>query len=106
MDITSGGCGFRDRPPFAKKQRHGTTSAPQTVKLTNTGKTALKISAMKTAGQFTMTSTCGESVVAGGSCMLSVTFSPTTKGAKSGAIAISDSASSKPQVIQLAGTGT
>ena len=89
-----------------KKQKHGTTSAPQTVKLTNSGKTALKISAMKATGQFGMTSTCGEGVAAGKSCNISVTFSPTTQGAKSGTVTIEDSASSKPQVIELSGTGT
>ena len=89
-----------------KKQKHGTTSAPQTVKLTNTGKTALKISMMKVTGQFGMTSTCAVSVAAGKACSISVTFSPTTQGAKSGTITLEDSASSKPQVIELSGTGT
>jgi FG-GAP-like repeat/Abnormal spindle-like microcephaly-assoc'd, ASPM-SPD-2-Hydin len=89
-----------------KKQATGTTSAPQTVTLTNTGKTALTVSSMKATGQFAMTSTCGTSVAAGANCTISVTFSPKTKGAKSGTISINDSASSKPQVIELSGTGT
>jgi hypothetical protein len=89
-----------------KKQKHGTTSAPQTVTLTNTGKTELTISAMKAAGQFAMTSTCGLSVAAGANCTISVTFSPKTQGAKSGTLSILDSASSRPQVIELSGTGT
>jgi hypothetical protein len=89
-----------------KKQPVGTTSAPQSVTLTNTGKTALTISSMKATGQFGMTSTCGASVTAGANCSISVTFSPKTKGAKSGTITINDSASSKPQVIELSGTGT
>jgi hypothetical protein len=89
-----------------KKQEHGTTSAPQTVTLTNTGTTELKISAMKAAGQFAMTSTCRESVAADAACTISVTFSPKTQGAKSGTVTIDDSASSKPQVIALSGSGT
>jgi hypothetical protein len=89
-----------------KKQEHGTTSAPQTVTLTNTGKTELKISSMKASAQFGVTSTCGSSVAAGANCAISVTFSPKTQGAKSGTVTINDSASSKPQVIELAGTGT
>jgi len=88
-----------------KKQQHGTTSAPQTVTLTNAGKTALTISSMKATGQFNMTSTCGATVAPGADCTISVTFTPKTKGAKSGAITINDSASSRPQVIQLSGTG-
>jgi hypothetical protein len=89
-----------------KKQKHGTTSAPQTVKLTNAGKTELNFSAMKTTGQFAMTSTCGQSIAAGADCTISVAFSPKTQGAKSGTITINDSASPKPQVVELSGTGT
>jgi FG-GAP-like repeat/Protein of unknown function (DUF1573) len=89
-----------------KKQEHGTTSAPQTVTLTNTGTTELKISAMKASAQFGMTSTCRESVAPGAACTISVTFSPKTQGAKSGTVTINDSASSKPMVIELSGSGT
>jgi hypothetical protein len=88
------------------KQATGTTSVPQTVTLTNTGAEALHIASMVVKGQFQMTSTCGASVAAGGYCEISVTFSPQSKGAKSGTVILEDSASSKPQVIELAGTGT
>ena len=87
------------------KQTVGTTSAPQTVALTNTGKTALTISSMQASSQFAVTSTCGSSVATGANCSISVTFSPTSTGPKSGTATIHDSASSKPQVIQLYGTG-
>jgi hypothetical protein len=89
-----------------KKQSVGTTSTPQTVTLTNTGKTELKISSMKATGQFGVTSTCGASVAPGANCTVSVTFSPKTQGTRLGTVTISDSASSKPQVIELSGTGT
>ena len=89
-----------------KKQSVGTTSTPQTATLTNRGTTTLKISSMKTTGQFGMTSTCGASVAAGANCAISVTFSPKSKGAKSGTVTINDSASSKPMVIELSGTGS
>jgi hypothetical protein len=88
------------------KQATGTTSEPQTVTLTNTGTTELKIASMKAAGEFGMTSTCKKSVAAGANCTISVRFTPPTQGAKSGTITILDSASSKPQVIELLGTGT
>jgi archaellum component FlaF (FlaF/FlaG flagellin family) len=84
----------------------GTTSAAQTVTLTNTGASALTISSMKVKGQFGMTSTCGASVAPGASCTISVTFSPLTQGSKSGTVTILDSASSKPQVIELSGPST
>jgi hypothetical protein len=88
------------------KQAAGTTSAPQTVTLTNTGQTALTIAAVAVKGQFAMTSTCGSTVAPGRSCAIDVTFSPQSKGAKSGTVSIHDNASSKPQVIALSGIGT
>jgi Abnormal spindle-like microcephaly-assoc'd, ASPM-SPD-2-Hydin len=84
----------------------GTKSAAQSVTLTNTGKTELKISTIKTTGQFASTSTCGTGVAAGAHCTISVTFSPESRGSKSGTVTILDSASSKPQIIVLSGTGT
>jgi hypothetical protein len=105
--LNTGAVSFLPTTPLAfKKQAVGTTSAAQTVTLTNTGKTELKISSMKVTGQFGMASTCGKAVTAGADCTISVTFSPRTQGPKSGTVTINDSASTKPQVIELSGTGT
>lgn len=84
----------------------GTTSASQAVTLTNSGTAAMTISSMKALGPFTMASSCGRSLAQDASCNISASFSPKTQGSASGTITISDSASSKPQVIELAGTGT
>ena len=89
-----------------KKQAVGTTSQPQMVKVTNTGTTALRIASMKASTEFAVTSTCGSSVAAGANCTISATFSPTQQGTVHGTISIIDSASTKPQVIELLGTGT
>ncbi len=105
--LNTGVVSFSPTTPLSfKKQAVGTTSAPQKVTLTNTGAAALSISALKAAGEFAMTSTCHATVAAGAKCTISVTFSPKSKGAKSGTVSITDSASSKPQVIELSGTGT
>jgi hypothetical protein len=105
--LNTGVAAFSPTTPLVfKQQAIGTKSAAQKVTLTNNGKTPLTISAMKMAGQFTMISNCGKGVAVGKSCTISVTFSPTSQGAKSGTITINDSASSKPQVIELSGTGT
>ena len=105
--LNTGAVSFSPTTPLNfNKQAVGTKSAARTVTLTNTGKTALTITLMKATGQFGMTSTCGSSVAASANCAISVTFSPKTKGAKSGTVTINDSASSKPQVINLSGTGT
>jgi hypothetical protein len=87
-------------------QSTGTTSNAQTVTLTNTGATELKIKSMKASAEFAVTSTCGSAVAAGANCTISATFSPTKQGAVQGTISIIDSASSKPQVIELLGMGT
>ena len=89
-----------------KKEAVGTTSAPQTVTLTNTGTTELKIQSMRASAEFAMKSTCGQRVAPGAKCTISATFSPTKQGAQQGTISIIDNASSKPQVIELLGTGT
>jgi hypothetical protein len=105
--LNTGVVSFSPTAPLVfKKQATGTTSAPQTVTLTNAGTTALKIASMKASAQFGMSSTCGSSVAPGANCAISVTFSPKTQGAKSGTVTINDSASSRPQVIELSGTGT
>jgi hypothetical protein len=89
-----------------KTQAVGTKSAPLTVTLTNSGSTALTIRSMKASAEFGMTSNCGATVAAGANCAISATFSPTKKGPAQGTITIIDSASTKPQVIELSGTGT
>lgn len=85
-----------------------TSSTAQSVTLTNAGATALSISSLSVSGQFQLGggTTCGGSVEPGASCAIAVVFKPLTLGGKSGTISIVDSASSKPQVIELSGQGT
>jgi hypothetical protein len=61
---------------------------------------------MKAGAEFAVTSTCGDRVAPGANCRISATFSPSKQGAAQGTISIIDNASSKPQVIELLGTGT
>lgn len=106
MLLNTGVASFSPTTPLNfPKQPVGTTSSPQKVKLANTGTTTLRIASMKASAEFGVTSTCGTSVAAGADCTISVTFSPTKQGAAQGTITITDSASTKPQVIELFGTG-
>jgi hypothetical protein len=84
----------------------GTTSAPKKVTLTNSGNARLEISSIATSGDFAQTNDCGSSVAAGKSCTINVTFAPKAKGARTGAVTITDNAPDSPQKIVLAGTGT
>jgi hypothetical protein len=76
----------------------------QTLKLTNTGSKALSIGSIKVSGTiFQIRDTCGKSLRAGASCDISVLFKPKGAGTYTGLITLTDSASSKPQYIELSG---
>ena len=105
--LNTGVVSFSPTAPIVfARQLEGTSSAPQTVTLTNTGTQALKISSMEVQGQFGVSSDCGSSVAPGARCTINATFTPLSIGSKVGTILIRDSASTQPQVIELAGTGT
>ena len=90
-------------------QTVGTTSKPQTATLTNYGKGALRISGIQISGSnpalFAQTNNCGTSVSAGGTCAISVTFSPKSRGAKSATLNVRDDGGASPQKVSLTGTG-
>jgi hypothetical protein len=105
--LNTGVVSFSPTTPLSFKNKAvGTTSKPQTVTLTNTGTTELKIQSMKASSEFGLSSICGDRVAPGAKCTISATFSPTKEGSAQGTITIIDSASTKPQVIELLGTGT
>src|SRR5580700_11123587 len=87
-------------------QAAGTTSTARTVTLTNTGTKPLEILSIKASSDFVVKSSCAARVAPGANCTISAWFSPAKQGTKRGAIEIIDGASSKPQVIELFGTGT
>ena len=91
-------------------QSVGTTSAAQTVTLSNTGNAALSITGLALTGtnasDFAQTNTCGSSVAAGSSCTISVTFKPSASGSRTASVSITDNASGSPQTVTLSGTGT
>ncbi len=82
-----------------------TSSTHQTVILGNTGNRPMEIGSITTGGDFSQTNTCGASLPAGGQCSISVTFTPTVRGARSGTTTIADNALDSPQVVGLTGRG-
>ena len=90
-------------------QAVGTTSTPQVSRLTNTGSATLTITSISVTGanggDFAETNNCGTSVPAGGSCNISVTFTPTALGTRTGRVTITDNANDSPQTISLTGIG-
>ena len=83
----------------------GSTSASQTYTLSNTGTTALSISAIAVTGDFTQTNQCGASLAAGATCAIAVTFSPVAGGARTGLLTVSSNATTPIPTIALSGTG-
>jgi hypothetical protein len=87
-------------------QAVGTTSAAKTFTLTNNQTVALASIAITTAGDFAVSATtCTTSLIAKGKCTISVTFTPTAKGTRTGVLSVSDSANNSPQKSSLTGTG-
>jgi hypothetical protein len=86
-------------------QTVNTTSAPQLITLTNTGSIALVIASISMTGNFAQTNTCGLSVKAGGSCTISVTFTPRVVGQTNGRLTMNDSDLTTNQSVVLGGTG-
>ena len=81
------------------------TSAVQTVTVTNSGTATLTLGSITATAPFAQTNTCGSSVAAGGICTISVTFTPTTAGSALGSVTLVDNAANSPQTISLTGTG-
>jgi hypothetical protein len=83
----------------------GTTSAPQDLTLTNSGNSTLHISAIAAGGDFAQTNNCPSTLAAGVNCHITVTFTPTTTGTRTGAITVTDDAPGSPQGAGLSGNG-
>jgi hypothetical protein len=83
----------------------GTTSTAQTVTLTNQGNANLTISNVAITGDYAQTNNCSGTLAASASCTFSVSFTPTTTGTRTGALAVADNASGSPHTVALTGTG-
>jgi sugar lactone lactonase YvrE len=86
-------------------QTIGTVSAAQEVTFTNGTPTPLSMPSILPSGDFAATSTCGATIAPGTACVISVTFTPTAAGARSGAVTMNDSLIGSPQMIALTGYG-
>jgi sugar lactone lactonase YvrE len=83
-----------------------TTSAPQLVTLTNTGNSPLTITNVAASSDFAQTNNYAGVVMPGANCTISVTFTPTGSGLRTGIVTIADSSPGSPQTVTLTGTGT
>jgi Abnormal spindle-like microcephaly-assoc'd, ASPM-SPD-2-Hydin/Cep192 domain 4/HYDIN/CFA65/VesB-like, Ig-like domain len=86
----------------------GTSSAPQTITLTNSGNAAITINGVSTTGSGFSTSglSTGQQIAAGGTANFTVSFAPTATGTVPGNITITSTATNGSISIPLSGTGT
>lgn len=86
-----------------------TTSAAQTVSVTNTSAIAMPITSITLTGsqasQFVQSNNCGTLLAAGKACQVQVSFRPTTTGSKSASLSIVAGAGGGTKTVALSGTG-
>jgi hypothetical protein len=96
---------------FGQEYVGGSVWAQTSLSVFNEGNNPLTVSSVALvgtdAGDFAQMNDCaGAQVASQFSCNISVIFAPTTTGARSASIQITDSDSSSPQGVSLTGTGT
>ena len=91
----------------------GSSSAPQTATLQNTGTAPLTISGIDLTGaapgDYAQTNDCPlgpASLPVGATCVISVTFTPSAGGSRAASLSVTDDAADSPQALALSGTGT
>ncbi len=84
-------------------QQVGTTSAAQTVTLTNNGDASLAGIQVAVTGDFAAANSCGTSLTGHSSCSIGVSYVPTQTGAETGTLTVTDVLGS--HTVSLSGTG-
>jgi hypothetical protein len=101
--------GFSQSSLTFAAQQLGTTSSPQSVKLTNNGTGPLNLSNVAVTGtnsqDFPLTNTCSSALAVGANCQISVSFAPTANGPRGASLSVTDNAPGTPQIIPLSGSG-
>jgi hypothetical protein len=84
----------------------GSTSPPQTVTVTNVSGHSVSFTSIAASGDYAQTNTCPASLSSGQSCTITVTFTSTAQGTRTGAVTLKDNSPGSPsQTIALKGVG-
>lgn len=84
----------------------GTTSNAKKVVITNTGPAQIAVGTLTISGDFAIKKNgCFKGIPPAGFCNISITFTPTQLGPRSGTLKIFDNAVGTPQSVPLSGTG-
>jgi hypothetical protein len=84
----------------------GLSSPTQTVTVTNVSSHSVNFTSIASSGDYSQTNTCPASMTAGSNCTITITFTPTASGTRTGAVTLKDNSPGSPtQTIALTGTG-
>jgi len=87
-------------------QAVGTTSAPQTITMTNTSSTLLSLGKPSVTGNFSIQgTTCGTSLAGGASCTVTILFHPSVTGKQYGHLGVYYNGAGSPQRVKVSGAG-
>ncbi|WP_042372075.1 choice-of-anchor D domain-containing protein [Streptacidiphilus neutrinimicus] len=81
----------------------GASGGTKTVTLTNSGTSTATVSTIATTGDFSQTNTCA-TIAAGASCTVTVGFTPTAAGTRTGTLTVTSNANNSPTSVGLTGT--
>ncbi|MGB8411785.1 MAG: choice-of-anchor D domain-containing protein [Candidatus Binatus sp.] len=89
------------------EQEVGTTSAAKNVTLTNPNSSALQINTVTPSGDFSLSNDgcSGTDLAPAAKCIVSVVFTPSQSGTRTGDLTIVDAAATSPQTVTLTGKG-
>jgi putative cell wall-binding protein len=86
-------------------QRVRQPSTSRTVTLTNTGASTVTFDEVHADGDYDASSTCPSTLAPGGSCTVSVRFTPIVTGVRTGTLTVTSSAPDSPTTVTLVGEG-
>ena len=88
----------------------GTSSAPQTLTVTNTGNAPLHVSSVSLGGpnpnDFALTNNCTAAVAPSANCTVLITFNPIAPGQRTATLTLADDASPSSQAVSLSATAS
>ena len=103
-DVHSPGVAFAPGGLNCGQIQVGTPSS-QTITLVAAGDQSLSISGISATGDFTEANNCPAPVPAASTCTLTVTFTPTLPGTRTGVVTVQDTAAGSPHSLAVTGVG-
>lgn len=95
--------------PLSFPNQFVASTATQTITLTNIGNAPLTTSEVTVtgpdAGDFSQTNTCQSTLPVQGTCVVTVAFTPSAAGSRTGTVVVTDDALGSPQSVAISGTG-